>query len=110
MQTPKVTLACPLILYLNTPLFMSVFTVFRRSLLQRPVATQNWHAFHSSAHALAPKVIATRVLPQQSQARLLSENLNLTQWQQDCLMPRAELLEKVKGETATWDFKVEITK
>ncbi|CDS10528.1 hypothetical protein LRAMOSA03203 [Lichtheimia ramosa] len=76
---------------------MSVFTVFRRSLLQRPVATQNWHAFHSSAHALAPKVIATRVLPQQSQARLLSENLNLTQWQQDCLMPRAELLEKVKG-------------
>lgn len=83
---------------------MSVFTVFRRSLLQRPVAIQRWQSFHSAAHVLAPKVIATRVLPQQSQARLLSENFDLTQWQQDCLMPREELLEKVKGEVNIWDL------
>lgn len=54
-------------------------------------------AFHTSMLSLAPKVVATRVLPAQSQARLEAQDFNLTQWQQDSNMPRETLLKEVQG-------------
>lgn len=53
--------------------------------------------FQSAAYALAPKVVATRVLPPRSQARLLAQDFNLTQWQQDSAMPRDVLLQEARG-------------
>lgn len=43
------------------------------------------------------KVVATRILPPETQARLEAQNFDLVQWQQDCVMPREELLKQVKG-------------
>lgn len=43
------------------------------------------------------KVVVTRVLPPQTQARLLSLGFNIVQWQQDSAMPREELLKAVQG-------------
>ncbi|CAO3622848.1 unnamed protein product [Mucor hiemalis] len=46
---------------------------------------------------MAPKVLVTRILPPKTQERLLQQNFELIQWQQDCTIPREVLLEKVKG-------------
>ncbi|ORE06805.1 hypothetical protein BCV72DRAFT_274307 [Rhizopus microsporus var. microsporus] len=46
------------------------------------------------------KVVITRVLPPQTQARLLSQGFNIVQWQQDNTMPREELLKAVQGAEA----------
>ncbi|KAL4211201.1 FtsJ-like methyltransferase-domain-containing protein [Rhizopus microsporus] len=46
------------------------------------------------------KVVVTRVLPPQTQARLLSLGFNIVQWQQDSAMPREELLKAVQGAEA----------
>lgn len=46
---------------------------------------------------MAPKVLVTRILPPQTQARLLEQDFDLFQWQQDCCIPRDVLLEKIKG-------------
>ncbi|CEG64002.1 hypothetical protein RMATCC62417_01050 [Rhizopus microsporus] len=46
------------------------------------------------------KVVVTRVLPPQTQARLLSQGFNIVQWQQDSAMPREELLKAVQGAEA----------
>lgn len=43
------------------------------------------------------KIVVTRVLPPQTQARLLSQGFNIVQWQQDSTMPREELLKAVQG-------------
>ncbi|KAI9317577.1 D-isomer specific 2-hydroxyacid dehydrogenase [Dichotomocladium elegans] len=53
--------------------------------------------FHSASRNLAPKVVVTRILPQHSQARLLAQDFDLIQWQEDRLMPREELLKEVRG-------------
>jgi glyoxylate/hydroxypyruvate reductase len=45
------------------------------------------------------KVLVTRILPPQTQARLLQQGLELTQWDKDCAMPRDQLLEKVQGKS-----------
>lgn len=46
---------------------------------------------------LMSKVVVTRVLPPQTQERLLSQGFNIVQWQQDSAMPREELLKAVQG-------------
>ena len=43
------------------------------------------------------KVVATRILPPEAQARLEAQNYDLVQWTQDTVMPREELLKQVKG-------------
>ncbi|KAI8887723.1 hypothetical protein K501DRAFT_321232 [Backusella circina FSU 941] len=43
------------------------------------------------------KVLVTRILPPQTQARLKEQGFELTQWEKDCAMPREQLLEKVQG-------------
>ena len=43
------------------------------------------------------KVLVTRIIPPQTQARLLEQNFELIQWDQDSSIPRDVLLEKVKG-------------
>lgn len=47
------------------------------------------------------KVVATRILPPESQALLEAQQFDLVQWQQDCVMPREELLKQVKGKVMT---------
>ncbi|KAG1462962.1 hypothetical protein G6F46_003131 [Rhizopus delemar] len=42
------------------------------------------------------KVLVTRILPPQTQERLLLQGFELTQWQEDSAIPRNELLEKLK--------------
>lgn len=42
----------------------------------------------------------TRILPPESQALLEAQQFDLVQWQQDCVMPREELLKQVKGAEA----------
>ncbi|KAI7878471.1 hypothetical protein K492DRAFT_164887 [Lichtheimia hyalospora FSU 10163] len=46
------------------------------------------------------KVVATRILPPETQALLEAQHFDLVQWQQDCVMPRDELLKQVKGAEA----------
>jgi glyoxylate/hydroxypyruvate reductase len=46
---------------------------------------------------MAPRVLITRVLPPKTQQRLLQQDFELVQWEQDCSIPREVLLEKVKG-------------
>lgn len=46
---------------------------------------------------MAPRVLVTRILPPQTQARLLEQDFELVQWQKDEAIPRDILLEKVKG-------------
>ncbi|KAI7855184.1 D-isomer specific 2-hydroxyacid dehydrogenase [Circinella umbellata] len=46
------------------------------------------------------KVVATRILPPDSQARLEAQNYDLVQWKEDSVMPRDELLKQVKGADA----------
>ncbi|CDS08777.1 hypothetical protein LRAMOSA10138 [Lichtheimia ramosa] len=46
------------------------------------------------------KVVVTRILPPESQALLEAQQFDLVQWQQDCVMPREELLKQVKGAEA----------
>lgn len=53
--------------------------------------------FHSTAFAMAPKVVATRVLPPNAQARLEKENFDLKQWKEDSSMPRETLLKEIQG-------------
>lgn len=57
------------------------------------------HHLHSSASTLlGAKVVATRRLLPNSQARLeQQENIDLVQWQEDNTMPREQLLKDVKG-------------
>ena len=43
------------------------------------------------------KVVVTRILPPETQALLEAQHFDLVQWQQDCVMPRDELLKQVKG-------------
>ncbi|KAI8051926.1 D-isomer specific 2-hydroxyacid dehydrogenase [Gilbertella persicaria] len=43
------------------------------------------------------KVLVTRILPPQTQARLLKQDFELIQWEQDITIPRDVLLEKVQG-------------
>lgn len=43
------------------------------------------------------KVLVTRIIPPQAQARLLEQDFELIQWDQDSSIPRNVLLEKVKG-------------
>ncbi|KAI9495311.1 hypothetical protein BDB00DRAFT_814098 [Zychaea mexicana] len=43
------------------------------------------------------RVVATRILPPQTQARLEDQNYDLVQWKEDTVMPRDELLKQVKG-------------
>lgn len=47
------------------------------------------------------KVVVTRILPPESQALLEAQQFDLVQWQQDCVMPREELLKQVKGKVMT---------
>lgn len=47
------------------------------------------------------KVVVTRILPPESQALLEAQQFDLVQWQQDCVMPREELLKQVKGKAMT---------
>ncbi|ORX54482.1 hypothetical protein DM01DRAFT_1305090 [Hesseltinella vesiculosa] len=57
--------------------------------------------FHSAAATMAPKVVATRRLLPQSQARLEALNqIDLVQWQGEDTMPRQQLLDDVKGAEA----------
>ncbi|ORZ05771.1 D-isomer specific 2-hydroxyacid dehydrogenase [Absidia repens] len=77
---------------------------FSRSLLRncypRPTTTQLSH-FHSSAPSFLSKVVATRRLLPDSQARLeRQENIDLVQWQGDNTMPRDQLLKDIKGAEA----------
>ncbi|KAI9259483.1 D-isomer specific 2-hydroxyacid dehydrogenase [Phascolomyces articulosus] len=46
------------------------------------------------------KVVATRILPPDAQARLEAENYDLVQWKEDNVMPRDELLKQVNGADA----------
>lgn len=46
---------------------------------------------------MTPKVLVTRVLPPQTQARLLEQDFDLFQWEEDCCIPRQVLLEKITG-------------
>lgn len=46
---------------------------------------------------MAPKLVVTRILPPDAQRRLEQLPFELVQWQQDCTMPRDELLQSVKG-------------
>ncbi|KAI8150152.1 D-isomer specific 2-hydroxyacid dehydrogenase [Fennellomyces sp. T-0311] len=46
------------------------------------------------------KVVATRILPPEAQARLEAQKYNLVQWTQDTVMPREELLKQVQGADA----------
>jgi glyoxylate/hydroxypyruvate reductase len=46
---------------------------------------------------MAPKVLVTSILPPQTQDRLLQQDFELDQWQQDANIPRDELLKRVKG-------------
>lgn len=46
---------------------------------------------------MAPKVLVTRMLPPQTQARLLEQDFELFQWQPDSAIPRQVLLEKIQG-------------
>lgn len=50
---------------------------------------------------MAPKVLVTRLLPPQTQARLIEQDFELIQWQEDSTIPRDILLEKVKGKSHT---------
>ncbi|KAI9478832.1 MAG: D-isomer specific 2-hydroxyacid dehydrogenase [Benjaminiella poitrasii] len=43
------------------------------------------------------KVLVTRMLPPKTQARLLEQDIELIQWQEDCAIPRDVLLKKVQG-------------
>lgn len=43
------------------------------------------------------KVLVTRIIPPQTQARLLKQDFELIQWDQDSSIPRDVLLDKVKG-------------
>ncbi|KAI8342939.1 D-isomer specific 2-hydroxyacid dehydrogenase [Chlamydoabsidia padenii] len=58
--------------------------------------------FHTSVSTLmGAKVVATRRLLPNSQARLEQQkNIDLVQWQDDCTMPREQLLKDVKGAEA----------
>ncbi|KAI8142797.1 D-isomer specific 2-hydroxyacid dehydrogenase [Fennellomyces sp. T-0311] len=67
------------------------------STFQRAFQPAHYSYFHSNARALAPKVVATRVLPQNAQAYLKKQDFDLTQWPEDSLMPRDLLLKEVKG-------------
>lgn len=55
------------------------------------------------------KVLVTRILPPQTQERLLSQGFDLTQWQEDSAMPRNELLKKVKGKLFSVLFVYKLT-
>jgi glyoxylate/hydroxypyruvate reductase len=46
---------------------------------------------------MAPKVLVTRMLPPQTQARLSGQDFELIQWQEDSPIPRHVLLEQVQG-------------
>lgn len=46
---------------------------------------------------MAPKVLVTRILPPQTQERLLQQDFDLYQWQEDGCIPRDVLLQKIKG-------------
>ncbi|KAI7895510.1 D-isomer specific 2-hydroxyacid dehydrogenase [Mucor mucedo] len=46
---------------------------------------------------MSPKVLVTRILPPQAQSRLLEQDFDLYQWQEDSCIPRHVLLEKIKG-------------
>ncbi|KAG2209485.1 hypothetical protein INT47_008329 [Mucor saturninus] len=46
---------------------------------------------------MSPKVLVTRILPPQAQSRLLEQDFDLYQWQEDACIPRHVLLEKIKG-------------
>lgn len=43
------------------------------------------------------KVLVTRIIPPQTQARLLKQDFELIQWDQDSSIPRDVLLDKVQG-------------
>ncbi|KAI8984279.1 D-isomer specific 2-hydroxyacid dehydrogenase [Mycotypha africana] len=51
---------------------------------------------------MAPKVLVSRILPPQTQAKLLQQGFEMYQWQEDCAIPRNVLLEKVKGVDAIY--------
>lgn len=53
---------------------------------------------------MAPKVLVTRVLPPKTQERLLQQDFELIQWEEDCSIPREVLLEKVKGTICSQTF------
>lgn len=55
------------------------------------------------------KVLVTRILPPQTQERLLLQGFELTQWQEDSAIPRNELLEKVKGKFFSVLFVYKLT-
>ncbi|KAI8093435.1 D-isomer specific 2-hydroxyacid dehydrogenase [Halteromyces radiatus] len=76
----------------------------RRSLLfcyPRPTIKIQCSSFHSTVSVMLPKVVATRRLLPDSQARLERlKNIELVQWQGEHTMPREQLLESVKGADA----------
>ena len=76
---------------------MAFRSAIRNNLAMRGAFQQQYSLFHSNARVLAPKVVATRVLPQHAQARLKEQDFELIQWPEDSLMPRDKLLNDVKG-------------
>ncbi|KAI8388437.1 D-isomer specific 2-hydroxyacid dehydrogenase [Radiomyces spectabilis] len=57
-------------------------------------------AFHQSVPSLAAKVVSTRKLLPESQARLEAQDLDLVQWPEERSMPRDLLLKEIKGAEA----------
>lgn len=65
------------------------------------IARSTYLGFPHSSSSLSRdmKVVVTRILPPETQALLEAQHFDLVQWQQDCVMPREELLKQVKGKT-----------
>ncbi|KAI7849976.1 D-isomer specific 2-hydroxyacid dehydrogenase [Circinella umbellata] len=76
---------------------MAFRSAIRNNIALRGVFQQQYSLFHSNARVLAPKVVATRVLPQHAQARLKEQDFELVQWPEDSIMPRDKLLSDIKG-------------
>ncbi|KAI8326987.1 D-isomer specific 2-hydroxyacid dehydrogenase [Blakeslea trispora] len=51
---------------------------------------------------MCPKVLVTRLLPPQTQVRLLEQDFELIQWEKNTAIPRKVLLEKIKGVDALY--------
>ncbi|KAL0097260.1 D-isomer specific 2-hydroxyacid dehydrogenase [Phycomyces blakesleeanus] len=77
---------------------MSHFCGRLSTILSRPLAQRS--LFHSQSVLYGPRVVATRKLLPESQARLEAQGFDLVQWKEDASMPRDLLLKEVKGADA----------
>lgn len=53
---------------------------------------------------MIPKVLVTRQLPPETQARLLKQDFELIQWEKDEAIPRDILLDRIKGNKIPMSF------